>query len=62
MHRIEDGTGSVKYTICEKECECKPHILLPHSLLLKNQKSKILCAHFNLIFLCASFVGLGKNK
>ena len=24
IHSIEDGTGSVKYALCEEGCECKP--------------------------------------
>ncbi len=25
IHSIEDGTGSVKYALCEEGCECEPH-------------------------------------
>ena len=24
IHSIEDGTGSLKYALCEENCECKP--------------------------------------
>ncbi|GAA4839721.1 Fur family transcriptional regulator [Algivirga pacifica] len=24
IHSIDDGTGAVKYAICEENCECKP--------------------------------------
>lgn len=24
IHSIEDGTGSMKYALCEEDCECKP--------------------------------------
>ena len=32
IHGIDDGTGSVKYALCEEGCECKPqdqHIHVP---------------------------------
>lgn len=24
VHEIEDGTGSTKYALCDRDCECKP--------------------------------------
>ena len=32
IHRIDDGTGSVKYAICQETCECHPEDLHVHFL------------------------------
>jgi Fur family transcriptional regulator, ferric uptake regulator len=30
IHRIDDGTGSVKYALCTETCQCKPEELHVH--------------------------------
>lgn len=35
IHRIEDGSGSVKYALCHEACECAPEDLHIHFLCTK---------------------------
>ena len=39
IHPISDGSGSVKYAICENECNCKPEELHVHFLCYKCEKT-----------------------
>lgn len=32
IHSIDDGTGSVKYALCQETCQCKPEDLHVHFL------------------------------
>tara|TARA_R110002050_G_scaffold163877_2_gene293892 strand:+ start:4880 stop:5293 length:414 start_codon:yes stop_codon:yes gene_type:complete len=35
IHSIEDGSGSVKYALCQETCECQPEDLHVHFLCTK---------------------------
>jgi len=35
IHRIDDGTGSVKYALCQDACQCDPEDLHVHFLCTK---------------------------
>lgn len=35
IHSIDDGTGSVKYALCQDSCECHPEDLHVHFLCVK---------------------------
>jgi Fur family transcriptional regulator, ferric uptake regulator len=35
IHRIDDGTGSVKYALCKESCQCQPEDLHIHFLCTK---------------------------
>jgi len=35
IHPIEDGSGSLRYAVCEENCTCEPHHLHLHFLCLK---------------------------
>lgn len=35
IHKIDDGTGAVKYALCEEGCACQPHDLHIHFLCNK---------------------------
>lgn len=37
IHSIDDGTGSVKYALCEETCQCKPEDLHVHFFCTKCQ-------------------------
>ncbi|WP_346856883.1 transcriptional repressor [uncultured Draconibacterium sp.] len=39
IHKIEDGTGSVKYALCQDTCECHPQDLHVHFLCDKCKKT-----------------------
>lgn len=39
IHRIDDGTGAVKYAICEKDCNCQIEELHVHFLCVKCAKT-----------------------
>ncbi len=30
VHSVEDGTGSVKYALCQESCECRPEDVHAH--------------------------------
>ena len=35
IHRIDDGTGAVKYALCKESCQCNPEDLHVHFLCTK---------------------------
>ena len=35
IHKIDDGTGTVKYALCSETCECEPDDLHVHFLFEK---------------------------
>nr|NQU90278.1 transcriptional repressor [Bacteroidota bacterium] len=35
IHRIDDGTGAVKYALCQEKCNCHPEDLHVHFLCTK---------------------------
>lgn len=39
IHSIDDGTGSVKYALCQDACECHPEDLHVHFLCVKCEKT-----------------------
>tara|TARA_R110002050_G_scaffold85091_1_gene181560 strand:+ start:25527 stop:25937 length:411 start_codon:yes stop_codon:yes gene_type:complete len=39
IHSIDDGTGSVKYALCQETCECHPEDLHVHFLCTKCEKT-----------------------
>lgn len=39
IHRIDDGTGVVKYALCEKGCECEPQDLHIHFHCIRCEKT-----------------------
>jgi Fur family ferric uptake transcriptional regulator len=39
IHSIDDGTGSVKYALCQETCECSPEDLHVHFLCIKCGKT-----------------------
>lgn len=39
IHSIDDGTGSVKYALCQETCECQPEDLHVHFLCTKCEKT-----------------------
>lgn len=39
IHRIDDGTGSVKYALCHETCECKPDDLHVHFFCTRCEKT-----------------------
>lgn len=39
IHKIDDGTGSVKYAICDDNCNCKFDDLHVHFLCVKCEKT-----------------------
>jgi Fur family ferric uptake transcriptional regulator len=39
IHRIDDGTGSVKYALCPENCECLPEDLHVHFLCTNCNKT-----------------------
>ena len=39
VHSIDDGTGSVKYALCQDTCECRPEDLHVHFLCNKCLKT-----------------------
>ena len=43
IHAIEDGSGSLRYAVCEENCTCEPHHLHFHFLCLKCQHTY--CLH-----------------
>lgn len=39
IHKIDDGTGSVKYALCDNDCNCKLDDLHVHFLCIKCEKT-----------------------
>ena len=39
IHKIDDGTGTVKYALCSETCECEPDDLHVHFLCEKCEKT-----------------------
>lgn len=39
IHKIDDGTGSVKYALCDDDCNCKLDDLHVHFLCVKCEKT-----------------------
>jgi Fur family ferric uptake transcriptional regulator len=39
IHKIDDGTGSVKYALCDDDCDCKLDDLHIHFLCVKCEKT-----------------------
>lgn len=39
IHSIDDGTGSVKYALCEESCQCYPKDLHVHFLCIQCRKT-----------------------
>lgn len=39
IHSIDDGTGSVKYALCQHRCECQPEDLHVHFLCVRCKKT-----------------------
>jgi len=39
VHSIEDGSGSLRYALCEDNCTCEPHHLHFHFLCIRCNKT-----------------------
>ena len=39
IHKIDDGTGTIKYALCSEDCECEPEDLHVHFLCESCQKT-----------------------
>jgi Fur family ferric uptake transcriptional regulator len=39
IHKIDDGTGTIKYALCNEACECKPEDLHVHFLCDKCRRT-----------------------
>ena len=43
VHAIEDGSGSLRYAVCEDDCTCEPHHLHLHFLCMRCNRT--FCLH-----------------